>query len=109
MIITGVYTVFDAKAEHYLPPFSSQNDGTAVREFATASRSEGHMFSQHAADYALYKVGAFDLKTATLNALPFPVLLGRADEAAFLDQADRVAATMVENPPDVGRPIVGGE
>lgn len=51
-------TVYDSKADSYTPPHPSQNDSTAVREFATLVNDGGKsMISQHPEDFSIFRVG----------------------------------------------------
>lgn len=56
----GVYSVFDSKAEAYLPPFTLKNDALALRAFVGALTDDNHVFSKHSADYTLFRVGSWD-------------------------------------------------
>lgn len=67
MSTLGLYCVHDMKAAQYLPPFTSMNDATAKRQFASAVVDEGHEFSRHAEDYSLWKVGTFDGDNARIK------------------------------------------
>jgi uncharacterized protein len=55
-----VYSVFDAKAEAFLPPFLCRARGEATRRFVDALTDEKHVFFQHAADFTLFELGEFD-------------------------------------------------
>lgn len=59
-MLVNLYSVFDQKAEAYLPPFCSQNDATATRQFSNAVSLEDHDFHNHAEDYSLWIIGTFD-------------------------------------------------
>lgn len=63
-MIQPLFAVFDMKAKHYLPPFTSTNKQTAIRQFSSAVSSEGHDFNTHATDYSLWEVGSFDSEKA---------------------------------------------
>lgn len=55
-----IYTVHDSKAEAFLTPFFSSNNGTALRSFISAARDSDHIFHIHAQDYNLFEIGMFD-------------------------------------------------
>lgn len=55
-----IFTIFDSKAEAFLPPFTSRTNATAIRNFTAAANTEDHDFHTHAADYTLFQIGTFD-------------------------------------------------
>jgi len=58
------FTVYDSKAETYLPPFFVPSKGLAIRAFEDCVNSEDHHFGKHPADYTLFSLGEFDTDTA---------------------------------------------
>jgi len=66
-MITKIYTVYDSKAEAYLPPFYAPTDGSALRSFETAANTPDHEFNKYSADYTLFHLGTFDDQTATIE------------------------------------------
>lgn len=62
-----LFSVYDAKAAKYLPPFNSYNQSTAIRSFGSAIMDEHHDFHRHAHDYSLHIVGAFDDEKGTIT------------------------------------------
>ncbi len=70
------FTVYDNKAECYLPPFFTPEVGQATREFANAINSSSHAFARNPEDYTLTEVGTFDDNTGLLAALDQPVVHG---------------------------------
>lgn len=63
----NLYTVYDSKAQAYLPPFCSPNDATAIRTFETAVSQEDHDFGRHAEDYSLWSIAMFDQEKGHLD------------------------------------------
>lgn len=63
----NIYTVFDTKANAFLPPFFLPTDGMAVRTFKDAAEDEKHAFYKNAEDYILYRIGSYDDGTALLT------------------------------------------
>jgi len=78
-MILRVFTVFDSKANAYLPPFCFGHIGEAVRAFIDAAQSTDHKFYKHGQDYTLYSVGHFDDSKGTFELLDAPEMVGRAD------------------------------
>lgn len=75
-----LFSVFDSKASQYLPPFASQNQSTAIRQFSTAVMREGHDFRVHAEDYTLWHVGTFDSEKAKISPAQPPEMVANAHE-----------------------------
>lgn len=55
-----VFTVFDSKAEAFLPPFFARARGAGIRMFSEACRTPDHGFFAHAGDYTLFELGVWD-------------------------------------------------
>lgn len=62
-----VFAVFDAKAEAYLPPFTTSTFGIAERLFTDMVNEPGQQFNRHPEDYTLYLIGTYDSHTAELQ------------------------------------------
>lgn len=59
-MIHKIYTIYDEKAEAYLPPFFLPNDAMAIRTFSDCVQSPEHQFGKHPSDYTLMSSGHFD-------------------------------------------------
>lgn len=79
-MITKIFTVYDSKAEAYLPPFYMQSKGQAVRAFQDSASDPQHQFFRHSGDYTLFELGEFDDQTASFQMLHTMVNLGTALE-----------------------------
>lgn len=66
------FSVHDAKAEAFLPPFFAQTVALAIRMFKQAADDSTHLFSRYAEDYTLFEVGSFNCETAMVTPLPTP-------------------------------------
>lgn len=55
-----VFSIYDSKAEAYLPPFITPNIAVAVRMFSSAACDPTHNFAKFAGDYTLFEIGKFD-------------------------------------------------
>lgn len=62
-----IYTVYDEKAEAFLPPFFVPNRGIAIRAFSDCVNSKDHQFGKHPADYTLFYLGDWDDNTAEFD------------------------------------------
>lgn len=75
-----MFTVYDSKAEAYLPPFYMQSTGQAVRSFEDTVNDTAHSMHKHASDYTLFEIGHYDDSTAQVDMLKTPISLGTALE-----------------------------
>ena len=63
-----LFTVYDEKAEIFLPPFFVPTIGLATRAFADCVNAPDHQFGKHPHDYSLFQLGHFDDHTAEMVA-----------------------------------------
>lgn len=75
-MIQKVFSVYDTKAEAYLPPFFAPNGAVACRYIERAVNDENTDFHRHAPDYVLFEVGSFDSSNGLLSGLDKQVNLG---------------------------------
>jgi len=61
-----LFTIYDEKAEVFLPPFFVPTIGIARRAFTDCINSDSHVMGKHPADYTLFKLGAFDDSNAEI-------------------------------------------
>lgn len=88
-MISKIFTVYDCKAEAYLPPFMYQNKGEAIRAFADTVNNEKSMMNKHPEDYTLFELGTWDDNSAKYDILFTPVSLGKAIE--YLKKSDIIS------------------
>lgn len=77
MMKSQVFSVYDARAQIFHPPFLTHNQFTAQRMIADVVNSPDHSFHRHPADYQLFELGEFDDQTGlyvTHQAKPICVL-----------------------------------
>jgi hypothetical protein len=79
-MIHKIFTVYDAKAEAYLPPFFAATNGLAIRMFEAACNDPDHTFFKHASDYTLFCIGTFDDAKAVIENLSPHDTLGNGVE-----------------------------
>ena len=65
-----LFTIYDEKAEVFLPPFFVPTIGIATRAFVDCINSDDHQFGKHPSDYTLFQLGSFDDSNAELEHLP---------------------------------------
>ena len=62
-MIHEIYSVRDAAAEAYLPPFAMQTLGAAIRAFTDTCNDPNSNLNNHPEDYTLFRLGIFDDRT----------------------------------------------
>ena len=65
-----VFTVYDSKAEAYLPPMFLHTKGLAIRSFTAAVNNVGHDFNKYAADFTLMEIGEWDDNSGKIDMYP---------------------------------------
>lgn len=75
-----IYSIYDSKAEAYLPPFFSPNKATAIRSFQQAANDTTTQFHQHGGDYTLFEIGTWHEQTGELTPANTKTNLGTALE-----------------------------
>ena len=79
-MITKVYSVYDSKAEAYLPPMFFPSKGVAIRAFTVAVTDASHDFHKFSEDYTLFELGSFDDSNAVFACHMTPIPIGKASE-----------------------------
>ena len=62
-----LFTIYDQKAQAYLPPFFMHQTGMALRVFSDCVNSNDHQFGKHPADYTIFELGTFNDETAIIE------------------------------------------
>lgn len=75
-MIHQLFSIFDAKAQAYLPPFILPRQEMAERVFSDAVNSNDHQFGKHPEDYTLFLLGTFDDERAEYALQSTPQSLG---------------------------------
>lgn len=71
-----IFTIHDAKAACYLPPFILQTTGLAIRAITECANNPEHNFGRYPADYTLFEIGTFHDADGMITPYPAPKLLG---------------------------------
>lgn len=61
------YSIFDKKAEAFMPPFFFTADGQATRAFSDMANDKSHMVGRHPEDFELYVCAGFDDGTGVFD------------------------------------------
>lgn len=75
-----MFSVYDSKAEFYLPPFYFKSKGEALRAFSETVNDSKSTFYKYPGDFTLFEVGEFDETSCSFNLLITPVSQGVAVE-----------------------------
>lgn len=73
-----LYTIYDSKAQAFIPPFLMPTDAEALRAFDDVVNDPSTMFNKHPEDYTLFCTGSFDSQTGILSPNPSPVSIATA-------------------------------
>lgn len=95
-MIHSIFTVYDTKAQAYLPPFILPRAEMAKRIFSDCINSDDHQFGKHPEDYTLFHLGNWDDDTAEYHLKNAPTSLGVGVEyirAVDSDQMELLPAT----------------
>lgn len=69
-----IFTVHDAKAAYYLPPFFARTNGEAIRTFSQAVNDSSHHIGQNHSDFTLFEIGEYDEQSGVITAkTPTPI------------------------------------
>lgn len=67
-----LFSVYDSKANTYLPPFLLANDKLAIRAFAHAANDKATDIGKYPTDFCLFEIGTYDDQSGFVQAIePF--------------------------------------
>lgn len=69
-MLQQVFTVYDQKADAYLPPWIMPKAVMAQRVFGDCVNSKDHQFNAHPDDYTLFMLGDWNDETGEFRQLP---------------------------------------
>ena len=97
-MLLKMFSVFDAKADAFLPPFFLHNNGLALRTFGDACNMKDHQFGKHPEDYTLFELGAFEDGSGTLKYTKRLSRLGLALSLLFVKSKARLCLRLSLKP-----------
>lgn len=106
-----MFTIYDEKAEQFLPPFVLPQTNMAKRTFADCVADPKHAFSRNPADYTLFEVGEFNADTGHVVGREAKTSLGNgveylkpisAPDAEALDRQNGAMDNPLEAHPTMG-------
>lgn len=62
-----IYSLYDRKAQYYLPLFTVRSDADAIRQFAQIVTQSDTPVAQYPADYDLVGLGSVDLESGLID------------------------------------------
>ena len=69
-----IFSIYDEKANAYLPPFYLPNEQMAIRAIQDCVADTEHNFHKHAEDYTLFNIGTFDDQNAEIFSQKTPLV-----------------------------------
>ena len=74
------FSIYDRKAQVYLPPFYFSYKGEATRAFEDICKNRESIISKHPEDYDLYMIGTFNSDSGALESLGAPEFIMKATD-----------------------------
>lgn len=71
-MLLKIYSIRDAKAENFNPPFYAQTHGIAERNFRQLVNDEKSQVNKYPTDFDLYYIGEFDDNSGKIQSLDTP-------------------------------------
>lgn len=91
-----IFTIYDSKAEAYLPPFFMKTKGEAIRAWTTTIQEPNTQFHKYPSDYTLFEIGEYDDSSATLTQHKNIISLGNGIEFKRGDNVTDIKGTIKE-------------
>jgi len=96
-----IYSIYDRKAQYYLPPFAARSNADATRTFTEAVTTSETPISQYPADFDLVRLGSLDLDTGAITGLHMPELLINGLVALTAAHQQRARYKQILNAPEL--------
>lgn len=93
----NIYSVYDVKANAYLPPFYLPTEGMAIRTFTDCVNSKDHQFGAHPEDYTLMYFGIFNDKQGSFEPLHPPKTIRTGLQVKNVTQFTEINDTIGDN------------
>jgi len=79
-MIYKIFSVYDSKAEAYLPPLFMKSKGEFLRSFAEAANDPKSSLGKYPGDYTGFELGTWDDSNCNFTLHKTPISLGVAQE-----------------------------
>lgn len=63
----GIYSIYDRKAQYYLPVFVARTDADALRQFADLVVNSDTPLSKYPADFDLVRLGVMNVESGNID------------------------------------------
>lgn len=80
-----IYSIYDNKAQAFLPMFTVRTHGEAIRSFTDICNNPKTNVNKYPEDFALMEIGTFNDSTGGVDALNVPKNIGLAREFVIPD------------------------
>ncbi len=91
-----MFSIFDVKAQAYLPPFCLHETAMAVRSFSDCVNSGDHAFGRHPGDYTLFELGSFDDSVCVVSCTPSAMKVVNGLEVVLTEDAGPVPLKFIK-------------
>ena len=75
-----IYSIYDSKADLWQAPFTQNSRGECLRNFETFANDPQSNLSKYGADFTLFEIGGFDVRTGQTLIYEAKISLGTALE-----------------------------
>lgn len=79
-MLTKLFSIYDSKAEFYLPVFQMKSQGEAIRAFTQSAQKGQSDLALYPMDFTLVEIGTFDDSNASVTMYEHKKILGNAQE-----------------------------
>lgn len=79
-MVQKIFSIYDAKAEAYMPPFFMATKGQAIRAWVDSISDSNTQFHKHPEDFTLFEIGQYNDQDASILAYETKIPLGTALE-----------------------------
>jgi hypothetical protein len=79
-MLSKIFTVYDAAAGAFLPPFFVPTKAMAIRAFKESCNDPNHNFFKYRDQYTLFELGDYDDQGASFTLHPSPISFGLAQD-----------------------------
>lgn len=91
-MLTKLFSIYDAKAEFYLPVFQMKSAGEATRAFVASSKNNQTDLGLYPMDFTLVEIGTFDDSNAFVTMYEHKKIIGTALELQALHKQPEPSA-----------------
>lgn len=83
-----LFSVYDSKAELYMPPVTYRTRGEAIRSFQAACEDKQSQFHKYPSDFTLVEIGSFIESSGLIVGSETPTIVVNASDFVSTDSSD---------------------